>query len=269
MQQKAFSVPPQKLLTQDGAALQVGADIFYKITEPAQFVSSVKDLNHSLRELSHSILCSELSQRYLSDIESSKNVVVTAIRDSIMKFSHDWGVTIMRVELGDILVVEGSKNPLSQITPSLQALGSILLPPGSTRPTQVLGSTKPTEKVAQVEERETVDNLIEKIRGILDRELVTDISAIYAFSIEDEERNTTSNYFLDLKNGSGSVGEGSIRSPDVTFTLTTRTLKKLLEGDGTAFDAYMNGNLGVDGSIVQARKLDTLVDRYKNKVCIA
>ncbi|CAD5123461.1 DgyrCDS11807 [Dimorphilus gyrociliatus] len=266
MQQKAFSIPPQKLLTQDGAALQVGADVFYRISQPVQYISSVKDLNHSLRELSHSILCSELSQRYLSDIESNKNEVVNATRNSIMKFSQDWGVTVERVELGDILVVEGSKNPLSQISPSLQAIGSILLPPGATRPTQVLGSSKPAEKV---EQEENIDSLIGKIRNILDKELVREISAIYSFSIAQEDTNTTLNYFLDLKNGTGSIGEGSIKSPDVTFTLTSNTLKKLLDGEGSAFDAYMNGELGVEGSLLQARKLDTLVDRYKNKVCIA
>ena len=66
--------------------------------------------------------------------------------------------------------------------------------------------------------------------------------------------------------GSGEVGEGDPPSGDwdASLTLTLDLLHSLLQGRMSPFDAYMRGELEVDGDLRAASRLGQLADLIKN-----
>ena len=80
-------VSPSKILviqviTSDGAVVEVGADIFFRVKDPVLSVSSIQDLNHSLRIIAVASLQKHLSKLRLNHIESDKAVTSSLLHVS-------------------------------------------------------------------------------------------------------------------------------------------------------------------------------------------
>ena len=68
----------------DTAAIEIGADVFYHISDPEKSVAGIKDLNHSLRVLSQTSLHNYLSKRDLPDIERNKANIAIQLKVSMI-----------------------------------------------------------------------------------------------------------------------------------------------------------------------------------------
>jgi len=74
-------------------------------------------------------------------------------------------------------------------------------------------------------------------------------------------------YFIDLKNASGSVGEGeSPAKSDVTIIVNEQDFIKLFQGKLSPTSAYMSGKLKLKGDITKAMALDRLMGKLKSKM---
>ena len=65
-----------KLITLDKGLIEVGADVYYKIASVEQYITSIQDMNHSLRILVQSSFKNNFVQRTLNDIETDKLGIV-------------------------------------------------------------------------------------------------------------------------------------------------------------------------------------------------
>ena len=63
-----------QVITSDGAIVEIGADIFFRVKDPVLSVSSIQDLNHSLRIIAVASLQKHFSKIRLNHIESDKSV---------------------------------------------------------------------------------------------------------------------------------------------------------------------------------------------------
>lgn len=70
------------MITSDGAVVEVGADIFFRVTDPVLSVSTVQDLNHSLRIIAVASLQKHLSKLRLNHIETDKGVTSSLLHVS-------------------------------------------------------------------------------------------------------------------------------------------------------------------------------------------
>ena len=74
---------------------------------------------------------------------------------------------------------------------------------------------------------------------------------------------------MDLKNGSGSAGEGqpSSGAGDVTFTMTSDMFVSMFAGKLNPTTAFMTGKLKLKGELGKAMKLEKLMkDMPKAKI---
>lgn len=86
-------------------------------------------------------------------------------------------------------------------------------------------------------------------------------NAVFAFSIPDDN----SEWYLDLKTGSGSCGLGKPASgtADVTFTLKTADFQKMFAGKLKPTTAYMTGKLKISGNLGKAMALEKLMGKMQ------
>ena len=64
---------------------------------------------------------------------------------------------------------------------------------------------------------------------------------------------------MDLKNGSGSVGQGGRDDVNATLTMTTANFVKMFNGKLNSATAFMTGRLKIDGDMGMAMKLEKII----------
>ncbi|KAF8361437.1 dhs-6 [Pristionchus pacificus] len=108
---------------------------------------------------------------------------------------------------------------------------------------------------------EIVD-VITKMKGLLAPELVKKINATFDFELT--ESTGTDKIYLDLKNGSGAIGEGLIPGgADVLFKCTATDFVKMFNGKLSPTTAFMTKKLVIKGNLPAAMKLENLMKKMK------
>ncbi|XP_058806430.1 hydroxysteroid dehydrogenase-like protein 2 [Phymastichus coffea] len=99
----------------------------------------------------------------------------------------------------------------------------------------------------------------------LSNELVTKTGAIFQFNVKGDEAGI---WYLDLKNGKGSLGKGEPpNSPaDATLTMDSANFFAMFSGKLKPATAFMMGKLKVTGNIQKAMKLEKLMGSLKSKL---
>ncbi|CAH1174082.1 unnamed protein product [Phaedon cochleariae] len=133
--------------------------------------------------------------------------------------------------------------------------------PNKTATAQDSGAAGPSAGSAAKEFPGEVGKIFTKIHTILSPDSVKKTQAVFVFKITGDEEGQ---WFLDLKNGSGSCGQGeSPVSPDATLTLSSDNFKKMFAGKLKPALAYMTGKLKVAGSTQQTLKLEKIMNQLQ------
>jgi len=81
-----------------------------------------------------------------------------------------------------------------------------------------------------------------------------------------QESNESGNWYVDLKNGSGSCGVGSPSSkPDVTFALNDDVFHQLFQGTLKPTMAFMSGKMKLEGNMGKAMALEKLMGKMQTR----
>ncbi|XP_022536649.1 hydroxysteroid dehydrogenase-like protein 2 [Astyanax mexicanus] len=95
------------------------------------------------------------------------------------------------------------------------------------------------------------------MKGSLNAELVKTTQGVYQFDLSGEHPGV---WYLDLKNGSGSMGSGEPPSKaDVLMNLDSDTFIKMFKGSLKPTMAFMSGKLKIKGDMALAIKLEKLM----------
>ena len=103
------------------------------------------------------------------------------------------------------------------------------------------------------------DQLVTIFDHVTDERLVQETGCMYQFNISGDEEV----WYLDLKNGRGRAGKGPPLgcTPDAVISLSSEDMQALFAGENqmTAFNAYMQGRVTVEGAVRMAMKLQSVV----------
>ena len=111
---------------------------------------------------------------------------------------------------------------------------------------------------------DTPEGIFAKVQMLLNADVVKQVGATFLFVLDG--RNS-GNWFLDLKNDSGSVHSGDVDvKPDVTFKMDSDNLVAMFKGKLSATTAFMSGSLKISGNMAQAMSLDKLMGQIKSKL---
>lgn len=104
-----------------------------------------------------------------------------------------------------------------------------------------------------------IESTFDTIKGIINEDVVKATQGIYQFDLSGEHSGV---WFLDLKSGSGSVGQGeSPVKADVVMKMDSSDFSKMFAGKLKPTMAFMSGKLRVKGDMSLAIKLDKLMSR--------
>lgn len=284
LRMKAFSVPPQKIVTADGAVIEIGAEVYFQVKDAVHSVGNVQDLNHSTRIICQTSLQKQLGKQSLSDIESDRLIISKVIQDDVNQMTRTWGVEVNKIDLSSVKLYSQPNSLFSQSNNPLSFLGPVLFPPGtSNAPVDQLqhffgGGFTPDKKVTESQNLISLEaaksasdyqginssgDLINAVNSHMGAALVKEFGYIYKFVLTAEKTPDENGiFFLDLKNGEGQAGFGYPMTcePDVTLTMTSGLFRDLLTKQVSAFNAYMGGQLMVSGDLRAAMKLGGLVE---------
>ncbi|KAB7498495.1 putative NAD-dependent oxidoreductase [Armadillidium nasatum] len=108
-----------------------------------------------------------------------------------------------------------------------------------------------------------IDQVFSALSTMITPDIIKRTNAVYLFKILGNEKRT---WFIDLKR-KGTTGKGRAPTkPDVTFSMTSENLIKMLQGSLKPSNAYMSGKLKVVGNMSKAMKLENLIGVLKSKL---
>lgn len=96
-------------------------------------------------------------------------------------------------------------------------------------------------------------NIIETMQSKFDSSAAEGLDLIFQFNIEDGET-----YHLIVKDGACDLATGENDDANVTLILNNETLEGIVSGETDGMQAFMAGQLRVEGDMMLATKLGEL-----------
>merc|ERR1711915_1061706 len=107
-----------------------------------------------------------------------------------------------------------------------------------------------------------IEAVFHQIEAALSDDLVKKTNAVYSFTLSDQKTD----WFLDLKNGSGSCGKGKPSADaDATFKMNSTNFNKMFAGKLKPTAAFMSGRLKISGNMGKAMKLEKLMGKMQTR----
>lgn len=103
-------------------------------------------------------------------------------------------------------------------------------------------------------------DLFKTIEGLMNEELVQKMGGVFAFDLKGDRDEL---WYLDLKNKSGSIGQGDPPEGEVDCRMTMRSddFVKMFTGKLKPTQAFMFGKLKISGNMALAMKLEGLMKK--------
>ncbi|XP_038602814.1 stomatin-like protein 1 isoform X2 [Tachyglossus aculeatus] len=293
---RAFSVPPCKLTSKDGAVISIGADVQFRVWDPVLSVMTVKDLNAATRMTAQNAMTKTLLKKLLREIQAEKLRIGDQLLLEINDTTKSWGLEVDRVELILEAVLQPPQEGLatSPSLPGLDGLDSAIQqlavhffsgsasvsgaagPRGGPEEVDMVETVNETETPALVistnsssssssssQRKPSAEELLSAVELFLSEALVGQVGASYQFDILLPSK-AKSTYFIDLTSGAGKAGKGVPEGPpDVVLELAEADLQALFSGELRPLAAYMSGRLRVKGDLNVAMKLEALFRAMK------
>ncbi|XP_064604519.1 LOW QUALITY PROTEIN: hydroxysteroid dehydrogenase-like protein 2 [Liolophura sinensis] len=112
---------------------------------------------------------------------------------------------------------------------------------------------------------EGVSKTLDMMKALLNEELVKSVDGVFVFDLKGSEPGT---WYLDLKNGSGNLGDGGAPSGDAgcTMIMNSEDFVRMFKGDLKPTNAFMSGKLKIKGDMGLAMRLEKLMGKMRPKL---
>ncbi|TMS34879.1 hypothetical protein L596_002383 [Steinernema carpocapsae] len=155
----------------------------------------------------------------------------------------------------DVLAQEGVTNfEKYAVDPSVPLMPDFFLP-----------GVKPEDAIAGGDEKRgksrsalKMTDMLENLKKVISADLVGRIGAVYEFNMKGEKDRS---FYIDLKNGEGSVGKGKLAQSDVQFELNSADLVPMFSGKLSPTQAFMSGKLKIQGNMGKAIQLEGVLKK--------
>src|SRR6266567_1591105 len=102
LQQEAFEVPPQDIITRDNVTLKVNAVIFLRVIDPRRAVVAVDNYRYQTSQFAQTTLRSVLGEVELDELLAHRDKVNSRLQEILDKHTDPWGVKVTTVEVKQV-----------------------------------------------------------------------------------------------------------------------------------------------------------------------
>ncbi|KAK7070547.1 lipid transport [Halocaridina rubra] len=133
MRTKAFSVPPQQLITADNGIIEMGCEVKYRVSDVQRLTTSVTTPEHGLRSFGKTVLLNVLTKHTVRETERDRIALASQIQKELNLRVLEWGIEIGDVSLSNVNILKDAEpsNPLKPIMNCFGGAGGEVMAPPS------------------------------------------------------------------------------------------------------------------------------------------
>jgi len=75
------------VITADGATIEIGADVYFRVCDAVLSVTNIQDLNYSTRVICQTSLQKHIAKKNLGDIENDRQTITNSLQVLSLLFS--------------------------------------------------------------------------------------------------------------------------------------------------------------------------------------
>jgi regulator of protease activity HflC (stomatin/prohibitin superfamily) len=102
LQQEAFEVPPQDIITRDNVTLKVNAVIFLRVVDPKRAVIEVSNYLYQTSQFAQTTLRSVLGEVELDELLAHREKINLRLQAILDQHTDPWGVKVTNVEVKQV-----------------------------------------------------------------------------------------------------------------------------------------------------------------------
>jgi len=102
LQQEAFEVPPQDIITRDNVTLKVNAVIFMRVIDPIRTVVQVDNYRYQTSQFAQTTLRSVLGEVELDELLAHRDKINLRLQEILDHHTDPWGVKVTTVEVKQV-----------------------------------------------------------------------------------------------------------------------------------------------------------------------
>ena len=102
------------VITRDNVEVRLETIVFYRVTDAANSVYRIRNIDDALKNASSSIVRSAAGKLELDELQSSRDAMNEEIAINLGKAAEVWGIEITRTEITDVIIDEETKEAQRQ-----------------------------------------------------------------------------------------------------------------------------------------------------------
>jgi regulator of protease activity HflC (stomatin/prohibitin superfamily) len=103
MGDSALDVPPQRATSRDGVAVDVGAEVTWRVTDAVKVAYGVADMRTALIKLAGTHAAAVIGTRPAADLSADRTGVNDTIQQRVESAAAEFGVKVLRLELKNVV----------------------------------------------------------------------------------------------------------------------------------------------------------------------
>lgn len=111
---RAVEVPTQECLTKDNISVGVTAVLFFKVTDASKAILNIESFFYATSQLAQTTMRNVVGEVSLDDLLSKRETLAERIKTNVDSTIQEWGVTVVNVELKDILIPDDMKRTIGK-----------------------------------------------------------------------------------------------------------------------------------------------------------
>lgn len=103
LRERAIDFPPQPVITKDNVTMQIDTIVYYRITDPINYVFEIANPINAIENLTATTLRNIIGELDLDETLTSRDIINTKLRVILDEATDQWGIRVNRVELKNIM----------------------------------------------------------------------------------------------------------------------------------------------------------------------
>jgi regulator of protease activity HflC (stomatin/prohibitin superfamily) len=109
-----YTIPLQRGLTRDNIPVEVDAIVFYQVKDTRAAILNVDNYHHATQLGARSAIRDMVGKSHLDELLSEREKIGQRLREHIDEFASRWGVTVISVEIKDVIVSRELEDAISR-----------------------------------------------------------------------------------------------------------------------------------------------------------
>ena len=102
LQEVAWEIPPQDVITRDNVSLKVNAVVFFRVLSAQKAIVQVQNYRYQVEQLAQTCLRSVLGEVELDDLLSQREKLNSRLQSILDVHTEPWGIKVTKVEVKQV-----------------------------------------------------------------------------------------------------------------------------------------------------------------------